>query len=72
MVVFLLLVLVKVKGQFFWAIFIVLVEKSLLLIVIKTTLQHTLGPFVNSTAMMLLLYVNVSDHCVYYLTCVPL
>ena len=71
MVVFLLLVLVKVKGQFFWAIFIVLVEKSLLLIVIKTTLQHTLGPFVNST-MMLLLYVNVSDHCVYYLTCVPL
>ena len=71
MVVFLLLVLVKVKGQFFWAIFIVLVEKSLLLIVIKTTLQHTLGPFVNST-MMLLFYVNVSDHCVYYLTCVPL
>ena len=65
MVEFLLLVLVKVKGQFFWVIFIVLVEKSLLLTVIKTTIQRTLLPFVNSTAMMLLLYVNVSDHDMY-------
>ena len=65
MIEFLLLVLVKVKGQFFWVIFIVLVEKSPLSIVIKTILEHTLGPFVNSTAMMLLLYVNVSDHDMY-------
>ena len=65
MIEFLLLVLVKVKGQFFWVILIVLVEKSPLLVVIKTTIQHTLLPFVNSTAMMLLLYVNVSDHDLY-------
>ena len=66
MVEFLLLVLVKVKGQFFWVILIVLVEKSPLLIVIKTTMKHTLIlPFVNNTAMILLLYVNVSDHDIY-------
>ena len=65
MVEFLLLVLVKVKDQFFWVIFIVPVKKSPLLVVIKTIIEHTLLPFVNSTAMMLLLFVNVSNHHVY-------